>query len=432
MPEHSFTPFPFADVYHEKTEHSWLSVRKPGHSMDWSTQPSPYKRYSSELLRVSLTEDNPLKRFLYRVAGITAKKSYPGVEYYLRSNPSAGALYPNEVYFQARGVEDFPDGIYHLEVASSSAVLLAEIGQEEGLDAYLEDRHRREGLLLCVSGVYWRSSWKYHDRAFRYVLLDAGHLLGSAEAAAQVEGTDYSIRYRIDREGLNQFFGFGREEWMLSCFDKAAFSEKTVEAPLFALRSVDPTGTFEPNDLIEQGYRETDRLQGCQEQRRVPKAPFDPDVLAEAIYRRRSIRAFTGTPITLEELHRILDWAEAPVPSDCDESLHLYMVVNNVEGMKPGLWLGEKLLREGDLSGRAGYLCLEQTLGCERAVTFFITGEGNYQPLYQKAGLIGQRLYLAAEAQGIGASGIGAYYDQEVQEFLGTKEKVLYAFAVGR
>jgi nitroreductase len=46
--------------------------------------------------------------------------------------------------------------------------------------------------------------------------------------------------------------------------------------------------------------------------------------------------------------------------------------------------------------------------------------------------VIGQRLYLAAEAQEIGASGIGAYYDREVQEFLGTEEKVLYAFAIGR
>lgn len=432
MPKHTFTPFPFADIYHEKTEHSWLSVRKPGHGLDWSTQPSPYKRYPPELPRIPLTEKEPVKEFLYRVGGITAKKSYPGVEYYLRTNPSAGALYPNEVYFQARGVEGFPDGIYHLEVASSSAVLLGAIKDEEGLEAYLEDRRRREGLLLFFSGVYWRSSWKYRDRAFRYVLLDAGHLLGSAEAAAQVEGWDYFIRYRIDREGLNRFFGFGKEEWVLSCFDRTAVSGEEVGPPSFALQSVDPTGTFRVNGLIERAYRETDRLYHCREERRIPQAPFAPDLLAETIYRRRSIRTFTGEPITAEELRRILDWAEAPVPSDCDERIHLYRVVNRVEGVKQGLWLGEELLREGDLSGRAGYLCLEQALGRESSVTFFLTGEGNYQPLYQKAGVIGQRLYLAAEAQGIGASGIGAYYDREVQEFLGTEEKVLYAFAIGR
>ena len=47
-------------------------------------------------------------------------------------------------------------------------------------------------------------------------------------------------------------------------------------------------------------------------------------------------------------------------------------------------------------------------------------------------GTVGQRLYLAAQVQGIGASGIGAYYDEEVREFLETEEKILYAFAIGR
>jgi len=432
MLQKSFKILPFANVYHEKTEHSWLSVRQHAHTLDWSIQPSPYKRYPPELPRISLTEDHPVKRFLYRCAGITAKKSYPGVEYYLRSNPSAGALYPNELYFQTRGVEGFADGIYHMEVASSSTVLLGEIGEAEGLEAYLEDRRRRRGLLLFVSGLYWRSAWKYRDRAFRYVLLDAGHLLGSAEAAAQVEGADYRLHYRIDRQGLNRFFGFGGEEWMLSTFDRATVSGGEVRPPAFRLESVDPTGTFRANALIEKAYWETGRLKDCREEPRAPRAPFDSGLLAEAILHRRSIRAFTGEPITREELKRILDWAAASVPSDCDETLHLYRVVNRVEGVTSGLWLGDELLREGDLSAEAGYLCLEQVLGRESAVTFFLTGEGNYQPLYQKAGLLGQRLYLAAEAQGSGASGIGAYYDREVQEFLGTREKVLYAFAIGR
>ena len=55
------------------------------------------------------------------------QKSYPGIEYYLRVNPSAGALYPNEVYFQVRNNKSFEDGIYHLEVSTSSIVLLKSI-----------------------------------------------------------------------------------------------------------------------------------------------------------------------------------------------------------------------------------------------------------------------------------------------------------------
>ncbi|HFC03564.1 MAG TPA: dehydrogenase [Nitratifractor salsuginis] len=429
----TFQSFSPTDTYHEATKHSWLSVRQRSGGLDWSTQPSVYKNYPADLPRVSLLEADPLKRFLYRVAGITAKKSYPGVEYYLRTNPSAGALYPNEVYFQARGVKGFPDGIYHLEVASSSAVLLRPIDESEGLEAALEDPRRRRGLLLFVSGIYWRSSWKYRDRAFRYVLLDAGHLLGSAETGALLWERAYTIRYRIDREGLNRFFGFGREEGMLSAFDMSAPEEAEVRLPDGSLEQVDPTGSFEPDERIEAAYRASGHLRGCREEYRVPQLPFAREAWAEAILQRRSIRQFSRRSISKEEFTQIVRWAQASVPSDCDEPVELYAVVNRVEGMEPGLVKEGEYLKRGDLSGKAGYLCLEQALGSESAVTFFLVSSGeNYAPLYQKAGLMGHRLYLAAEVQGIGASGIGAYYDDEVREFLGTEGKILYAFAIGR
>ncbi len=428
-----FHPLSSTDAYHETTKHSWISVRQHAYTLDWSTQPSTYKRYPVDFPRISLLEENPIKRFLYRVAGITAKKSYPGVEYYLRTNPSAGALYPNEVYFQARGVEGFADGIYHLEVASSSAVLLRSIDESEGLEAALEDSRRRRGLLLFVSGIYWRSSWKYRDRAFRYVLLDAGHLLGSSEAAVLLWKKDYRIRYRIDREGLNRFFGFGREEGMLSAFDLSTPESEEVRLPKGSLRQTDPTGSFEPNEWIEAVYRESGHLQVCHDECRVPQLPFEREAWAEAILRRRSIRQFSRRSISKEELVQILDWAQAPVPSDCDETVELYGVINRVEGMEPGLVKEGEYLKRGDFSNKAGYLCLEQGLGSESAVTFFLVSSGrNYALLYQKAGLIGHRLYLAATVLGIGASGIGAYYDDEVREFLGTEGKILYAFAIGR
>ncbi len=428
-----FHPLSPTDAYHESTKHSWLSVRQRTGGLDWSTQPSVYKRYPAELPRVSLLEETPVKRFLYRVAGITAKKSYPGVEYYLRTNPSAGALYPNEVYFQARGVEGFEDGIYHLEVASSSAVLLRPIDGNEGLEAALEDPRRRAGLILFVSGIYWRSSWKYRNRAFRYVLLDAGHLLGSSEAAALLWGRNYAILYRIDREGLNGFFGFGREEGMLSAFDLSTPETEEVRLPERSLRQADPTGSFEPNERIEAVYRESGHLQGCRKESRMPQLPFGQEAWAEAIFRRRSIRKFSRRSISKEEFMQIVRWAQAPVPSDCDETVELYGVINRVEGMEPELVKNGEYLKRGDFSDKAGYLCLEQALGSESAVTFFLVSSGrNYAPLYQKAGLIGHRLYLAATVLRIGASGIGAYYDDEVREFLGTGEKVLYAFAIGR
>lgn len=66
-------------------------------------------------------------------------------------------------------------------------------------------------------------------------------------------------------------------------------------------------------------------------------------------------------------------------------------------------------------------------------MTFFLVGDDdeNYQAMMQKAGIIGHRLYLISTYLGFGCSGIGAYYDEEVMQFLNTDGMILYALAVG-
>ena len=94
-------------------------------------------------------------------------------------------------------------------------------------------------------------------------------------------------------------------------------------------------------------------------------------------------------------------------------------MINRVEGCFLGLYKNGTQIKTGDYSSKAGYLCLEQDLGKSSAVTFFLTTKSkNYQEAYQKAGIIGHRLYLASNYLGIGCSGIGAYYDDEVCEFV--------------
>jgi hypothetical protein len=129
-----------------------------------------------------------------------------------------------------------------------------------------------------------------------------------------------------------------------------------------------------------------------------------------------------------------MDAIHQPVLSDCNEEINIYVVVNRVLDMPLGLYKKGEYLKYGDLSKKAGYLCLEQySLSTDGALAFFLTSKGNnYQALYQKAGMIGHRLYIAALYLGIGCSGIGAYYDDEVNLFVENDEMVLYALAIGK
>jgi SagB-type dehydrogenase family enzyme len=92
--------------------------------------------------------------------------------------PSAGALYAAELYVAVRDVEGLDAGIYHYEVPVNQLALLrggdvsvrlADVccGQEYPLNA---------AVTVLISGVVGRSTRKYGERGYRYVLLDVGHL----------------------------------------------------------------------------------------------------------------------------------------------------------------------------------------------------------------------------------------------------------------
>lgn len=421
--------------YHAATKHSYNSVRTNPNYMSWEDQPNTYKSYPSSYQKFRLNRSNEEENFLYHIAGLTAQKTYPSGEYYLRINPSAGALYPNELYFQVRGVAGRVDGIYHYDVKISSLTLLHAISDEEGLEPYFGYKTAMRGYLFLVSAIYYRSSWKYKNRAFRYCLLDAGHLLGSIEAAALLKEEPVQIAYDIERERLNRMFGFETREWFLAGAVMAEeIKERPVSALEFELPYVDGSRSFEKNELIEQAYHETVMLTACQTQKQTPIFAYEKNRLQETLFTRRSQRGFHKGPMTPGQFNYLVDILAQPIPSDCDDLVSVYVVVNRVIDRPLGIFKEGKYIAYGDFSNKAGYLSLEQySLSEEGALAFFFTSKGkNYQALYQKAGIIGHRLYVASVYLGLGCSGIGAYYDDEVNAFIDNDEMVLYALAIGK
>ncbi len=127
-------------AYHDATKHSYLSVLIDPNYVDASTQPTALKFYPKFYRRFPLETDNSLHSFIRLTSTITFKKNYKDGLYALRVNPSAGALYPTELYVQVRGIKGMIDGIYHLEVATDSLTLIYEL-IDDGLEAYILPNH---------------------------------------------------------------------------------------------------------------------------------------------------------------------------------------------------------------------------------------------------------------------------------------------------
>ena len=425
--------------YHQNTKHSYNSIRTNPNRVNWNNPPNKFKFYSKDYKRVSLNSENENYNFLYLISGISAKKTYPDTEYYLRINPSAGALYPNEVYFQVRNVSGFEDGIYHLEVASSSAVLLKKLEKNQGIEEILGLTHSVDGFMFFISSLYFRSSWKYKNRAFRYCLLDAGHLIGCMEASSYVFNKEFEILYDFSKEKLNDFFHFDEKEFFTSIVIIGDKKESKKESFFLDIPTLDGASYieenisfFEKNEMVEIAYKDSLKIIDKKSQINEALFNFQKQKFQDTIFKRRSIREFTKQSISKIQFESIMNVINQAIKSDCEEPVDIFYTINRVEGLTLGLYKNGELLRVGDFSSTAGYLCLEQDLGKSSAVTFFLTTKSkNYQEAYQKAGIIGHRLYLASNYLDIGCSGIGAYYDDEVCEFIEESTMVLYALAIG-
>lgn len=194
-----------AEFYHELTKYSAENVSAS--VPDPLQRPPPFKEYLSEravdlkpyLKGVPEISRRPeglkctlrsISRFLYHTGGITDVVEGRGGTIYFRAAPSAGALYPTEIYLATRKVPGLTNGIHSYSVREHSLVPVWEGNFAKDLEEFCF-RHVaavRARIFLILSGVFQRSAWRYRDRAYRRILLDTGHVLGNAAAYAQVEG----------------------------------------------------------------------------------------------------------------------------------------------------------------------------------------------------------------------------------------------------
>jgi SagB-type dehydrogenase family enzyme len=115
---------------------------------------------------------------LYTSYGVRGYRQVEGQQTFDRPSPSAGGLYPLELYLAAQSVEGLPDGIYHFDARANQLESRARgLFQPQLADMTLgQDMIRDANLVIMISAVFERTMWKYGQRGYRYVWLDAGHL----------------------------------------------------------------------------------------------------------------------------------------------------------------------------------------------------------------------------------------------------------------
>jgi SagB-type dehydrogenase family enzyme len=125
---------------------------------------------------------------LFAAYGVTRSPS-EGREICLRATPSAGGLYPLEVYLAVRSCTGLEPGLYHYDPLRHDLEVLGDAGAFEGAQRCLvQSEIVSTAAILIVTALFWRSRIKYGLRAYRFVLLEAGHLMQNVLLAAEALG----------------------------------------------------------------------------------------------------------------------------------------------------------------------------------------------------------------------------------------------------
>ena len=190
-------------------ETKYLRGKLSGRPLLWHTKPKTYKQYPNsqkiklgkpsteegkhlwEVIRKRRStrnfKDKPLRKghltqLLWATQGITKREM--GFEF--RACPSAGALYPIETYIVLHDVEDIEPGIYHYNVKNHELEQLknGDFRLQIAQAALDQDMAYAASAVFVWTAVFQRSKWKYEQRAYRYVYLDAGHIAQSLALAA--------------------------------------------------------------------------------------------------------------------------------------------------------------------------------------------------------------------------------------------------------
>ena len=478
-----------------------------GHFLDWENQPTVFKVYP-EVTPIYLPREVPFpettlcnlfKKFhakretsskvtiedlsliLLLTYRLTAKTRHGGGEFYYRNAASAGALYPTEIYVAARGVKDLEDGLYHFSIAQHALSPLRR-GEPSFLlhKAVLPPSTKSAVLTFFFSAIFFRSAWKYRDRAYRYHLLDTGHVLDNLILALKAVDLPCTLSYDFDDNKINRLLGLDDSKEVCLAIVRipgpspaqdetegeiteipsrkktaSRVAHKEIDYPIIRKIHLAGVKPMPPSESTVQMHHELGLKPDTWSKIHTLENWPETTSYAETVFRRRSRRNFVLAPLPQGILSALLgalckiDSEESSTQSNYHQSVSTGFIVGRAKDFKQGLYLLDRfsgsygIISRESIIDKMAHICLDQTWLANAAVHFvFLTnlhtldrvwGARGYRYAMMTAGRIGERIYLAAEAMGLGCCGIGAFYDFEAAELLGlnAESRLLYLVSVG-
>jgi len=492
-------PVEVALRYHQISSISRSGAVAAGPRINWGSPPPPFKHYPDrEQLRLGsahqargagrslsvalqgpaaglaaarsaeLLSQAELSALFYHTAGITEQRG----GFALRAAPSAGGLFPSEVYLVASKRAGLEAGIYHYEPQAHALDRLRK-GHPSAVELGAPES-AAEGAVatVLVTSIVRRTGHRYRDRAYRYVLADAGHLLENLRVSAGELGLQTVMLDRFDEARAAQALGIdGVEEAVVAMARlrppgpsarAAASSTQPVRGALsapplrFSYPEAPPEDAARALGIIGLVQRATslradapspasEHTAGVSTAVPAPSfaqaLPVPRAATANAlgtIAARRSERRYTDEPLLLAELGSLLYDAMSQ-PAVFVEGLRASLIAVRAQGLAPGVYHYEPAShglvagRQGDLAEQAQAVGVSQAVMGDAAahVVFWADlpellsryGARGYRHLWLETGMASERVLLSAAARGMGACPIGAFWDGEAARLVGLRSE---------
>lgn len=364
-----------------------------------------------------------LSRLLHLSAGVVRTTERPFTTWLFRAAGSAGGRFPLELYVAVPEGTALPAGVHRYDPVEHA---LTWIGPPPAGGA----------PAVVVTGVPWRTGWRYRERGFRHVYWDAGTMLAQLLAVADSAGFPARLITRFPDRAVTELVGAdGVHEWpvaVVALGDDAPAIEATGPA---VAGDVDAAPLEFPLVSAAQRAGDLEALGPAWERGAPVDMPITgTDPIEAVILRRGSQRRMDPegslpaslVPTSMAVAMRGVDVAHR-------------VVAHRVDGLASGLYRWPDLhepVRVGDLRDELYRVCLDQGLGRDAAfVAIGATDVGalddhGYREAQLGAGLVEGRLHLAAYAQDAGASGM-TFLDSEIPALFGEPLDALLFTCVG-